>query len=543
MTLAASYGVVAAVTAVLRVVPGLLWKYRGMDAGAHLLLRRQIRRHGMRLRIEGWPLVLDKRFTYPWAFHWLLALLPESWLRRVPPLPSAICDVLHAVLVVWLAGHVVPILAPPVDPAVAGLVAGLLFGTSPALLVAGFGPRAYEVTPRPFGELLYTVMLAGALLYLIEGSPVGLGVALLASGVLLLSSKFAGQVLLFCTPAMALVARDARLLLLLPAAFLVAIGLSGGGYWWILRAQWVHLKHYRSTLQYQHPVLARRNRGRDLARAFGAVLCAPRHRARWTRLVQLAEAHTVLQFLLRNVLWCAVALLLVTGLGGTGAAASLAWRTGLLAWMLAPLVPFTLTSLRHYRFLGEAERYPEYGIAPAAILGTAVALGLPALERNLIAVAYVASVIVVEAYTIARLRWNARRQRVRELDEVISFLGTKPATAVVIPLPWHVAFQLAPDVSCSFVAAMDASAWCRDYDSIFSSYPWIRPDAARWKSDYNASLVVVDCAALQAEGTPPYDFSSLRPRFGNGAFQVFDWPVDTAALQQVPEASASGHAG
>jgi hypothetical protein len=514
-----------------------------MDAGAHLLLRRQIRRHRMRLRIEGWPLVLDQRFTYPWAFHWLLALLPESWLRRVPPLPSTICDVLHALIVVWLAAHLAPVMTLGADVATVALVAGLLFGTSPALLVAGFGPRSYEVTPRPFGELLYTVMLTGALLYLVEGSPLGLGIALLASGVLLLSSKFAAQVLLFCTPAMAIMARDARLLLLLPAAFLVAMGLSGGGYWWILRAQWVHLRHYRRTLQYQHPVLARRNRGRDLARALGAALSAPRDRAGWTRLVQLAEAHTVLQFLLRNVLWCAVLLLLVTGLGSVGSAVSPAWRMGLLAWMLAPLVPFTLTSLRHYRFLGEAERYPEYGIAPAAILGTVVALGLPQPQRELIGVAYVASVLVVEAYTVARLRWNARRQRTRELDDLVSFLGKMPATAVVIPLPWHVAFQLAPDVSCSFVAAMDASAWCRDYDSIFTSYPWIRPDAARWKSDYNASLVVVDCAALQADGTPPYDFSPLRPGFGNGAFQVFEWPADAAGRRTVPEASAPGLAG
>ncbi len=526
MTLFASCGVVVAVTMLLRLVPGLRWQYRGMDAGAHLLLRRQIRRHGMRLRIEGWPLVLDKRFTYPWAFHWLLALVPESCLRRVPPLPSAICDGLHALIVVWLASHLAPVVSPGVDAAVAGLVAGLLFGTSPALLVAGFGPRAYEVTPRPFGELLYTVMMTGALFFLIEGSALGLGVALLAGGLLLLSSKFAAQVLVFCTPVMALLARDARLLLLLPAAFLVAMGLSGGGYWWILRTQWVHLRHYRRKLQYEHPVLARRNRGRDLLRALGAAATAPRDRARWTHVVQLAEAHTFLQFLLRNVLWCGVVLLYLLSLAEHQAPPASRWGVWLLAWMLAPLVPFLVTSLRHFRFLGEAERYPEYAIVPAALLGAAGAMTLPSGPQRLVLSIYVITVLLAGAYTIARLRWNAARQQTRALDELVTYLATQPATAVAVPLPWHLAFQLAPEVPCAFVAAMDAGVWCRDYDRIFSKYPWLRTDTPGWRSDYNASLVVVDCAALRADGAPQFDFSSLRLSFDNGVFQVFEWAAD-----------------
>lgn len=524
MTQPLAFGIVAIVTASLRILPGLRWQYRGMDAGAHLLLRRQIRRHRMRLRMEGWPLVLDQRFTYPWAFHWLLALLPESWLRRVPPLPSAICDVLHAGIVVWLAGHLAPVITPGVDPATVALVAGLLFGTSPALLVAGFGPRAYDVTPRPFGELVYTAMMSGALFYLIEGSPAGLGVALLAAGVLLLSSKFAAQVLAFCTPVVALLAHDARVLLLLPAAFLVAMGLSGGGYWWILRTQWVHLRHYRQTLQYEHPMLIRRNRGRDLARAMGAALAAPQDRARWIRLIQLAESHSFLQFLLRNVLWFGVAALYLSGLLPRGSGTGGVWVGWLLAWTVAPLVPFLLTSLRDFRFLGEAERYPEYAITPAAVLAGAAVLVLSPTFRSVVIAAYLFSLVIAEAYTIARLRWNASRQEVRALDEVSAFLAAEPTTAVAVPLPWHLAFQLAPDVRCGFVAGLDASVWCDDASPIFAAYPWLRPEVSRWPGSYAASLVLVDRAALQTEAAPNYDFTALQLAFENDAFQVYRWP-------------------
>ncbi|HET7601566.1 MAG TPA: hypothetical protein VFK36_01025 [Gemmatimonadales bacterium] len=518
------YVIVGLVTVTLRLVPGMLWRYRGMDAGAHLLLRRHIRSKRMRLTIDGWPLVLDRRFTYPWVYHWLLALLPEPWLRRVPPLPSALCDVLHATIGVWLAGHLAPMIMPATPPGHVSLLAGLLFGTSPALLVAGFGPRAYEVTPRPFGELLYTATMAGALLYLVEGSAVGACVALMSGGLLLLSSKFAAQVLLFCTPVVALLARDARLLLLLPGAALVAMAVSGGGYWWILQTQWVHLRYYRRTLQYQHPALIRRNRGRDLVRAVGSALASPRERASWTRVVQLAEAHTFLQFLLRNVLWCGVVLLYVTGLVPAGTGTGAAWVMLLWAWTLAPLLPFLFSSMRDFRFLGEAERYPEYAVTPAAILGAMSLLALPPGQRSLALLGYVATLIVAETYTVARLRWNARRQRSRSLDELVAFLSQFPAGTVVVPLPWLLAYQLAPDVSCAFVAGIDAKVWCEDTDGIFALYPWLRPDVSQWARKYSASAVMVDRAALQSEAAPDYDFTALQLAFENDGFQVYRWP-------------------
>ena len=72
MTLALALPIVVLVTAALRIIPGVTWRFRGVDAGAHLLIRRQIRKHGMRLSMRDWPLLLDERHTYPWGFHWFL---------------------------------------------------------------------------------------------------------------------------------------------------------------------------------------------------------------------------------------------------------------------------------------------------------------------------------------------------------------------------------------------------------------------------------------------------------------------------------------
>jgi hypothetical protein len=264
-------------------------------------------------------------------------------------------------------------------------------------------------------------------------------------------------------------------------------------------------------------------------RALGSALLAPQDRARWIRVIQLAEAHTILQFLLRNVLWCGVVLLYATdllpGTTGTGSA----WSPWLLAWTLAPLAPFLLTSLRDFRFLGEAERYPEYAIAPAAVLGGLALQVLPVGLRSWVLVGYLVTLVLAEAYTFGRLRWNAGRQKTRALDELVAYLAAQPATTVAVPLPWHLAFQLAADVRCSFIAAIDASVWCRDYAKLFVKYPWLRSDLSHWRSSYNASLVVVDSTALRVDAPPAYDFSPLRQVFDNGAFQVFEWPGDAGS--------------
>ncbi|HEU4799730.1 MAG TPA: hypothetical protein VFS94_03805 [Gemmatimonadales bacterium] len=522
MTLALTLPIVVLVTAALRIIPGLAWRFRGMDAGAHLLIRRQIRKHGMRLSMRGWPLLLDERHTYPWGFHWFLALLPEPWLRRCPPLASAISDSLHVLVVALLAAWLAPRILPGLDPGATALVAGLLVATAPALLVVGFGPRAYEVTPRPFGEMLYAAAMASSLWYLQDGHVAAAVAAVLVGGLLLLSSKFAAQVLLFCTPIISLIMGDARLLLLLPLAMGAALVMSGGGYWWVMRAQLAHLRFYRQRLQYEHPVLSTRNRGRDLVRAAGRVLRHPADREARIALIRLAEGHTFLQFLLRNVLWCGVLALLALSVFPAWSGAVRGWQVALIAWAVAPVAPFLLSSLRDFRFLGEAERYPEYGLAPVAVLAAAGLLAVPAALRWWLVAGYVLTLVPAFAYTVSRLRWNSRRLDGDALDALTAWLRTLPAGSVILSLPWHLAFQVMLDLDHRYVAGIDAARWCRDYDRIFTRYPWLITDLDQWRREYGADVVVVDWPALEKAGIT-YPLDALQLAFQNERFRAYRW--------------------
>ena len=101
--LAESIWLFVAIAAILlvRLLPAWLWPTFTSDAGFHLLMRREIRRNRFRVPRKLEPCLFDERVSYPWLYHQLIAFLPESWLRRVPALPSAIIDGCHAALAYW----------------------------------------------------------------------------------------------------------------------------------------------------------------------------------------------------------------------------------------------------------------------------------------------------------------------------------------------------------------------------------------------------------------------------------------------------------
>ena len=514
MNLAAAAALVVLATAVLRLVPGLTWPRHAMDGGYHMLLRREIRRHGMTMPRRVAAMALDEEQTYPWWYHWLLALFPERWLIRLPPLVSTLLDSAHAIIVVVLAARLVPEAG-----ATAGLVAGLLFATAPALLVVGIGPRAYEITPRPLGELSFTIFMAAGGAFVVTRDPIWIVTATLAGVVLLMSSKFAAQVVVFCAPVVAVIAHSWVPVLFAIGTFAAALLLTRGRYWWVLSGQWKHLSIFRRRLQHEHAILRDRNRWAALAAAIGRATRAPRDREALGDLARLAEHNTVLQFLLRNLLWCGTLALLATGQFPAWQEEP-GWQRWLVGWAVAPIAPFLLSSLRRFRFLGEAERYPEYGVPAVSVLAAAGLLALGEGERTALLVVYAVSLIPVFAYSLLRQRWNAQRARGPGMGDVTTFLKTLPRGRTILPIPWFSAYVLAPVLEHRFLAGNDTRVWHRDYERIFSSYPWPVTDLTYWRSR-GAELALVDWRSLAEDDAPSYDLGGLPLLYEDVRFRVY----------------------
>jgi len=518
-----------------RLLPAWLWPTFTSDAGFHLLMRREIRENRFRVPRKLEPCLFDKQISYPWLYHQLIAFLPEAWLRRVPALPSAIIDGLHAMLAYWGASWLTVALGHPEVAVKAGILSAIVFGLNPALLAHGMGPRAYEVTPRPLGELFFSAALLSAMRAASGGSWGWWLLAALAGGLLLLSSKFAAQVWVIFLPFLALVPGFHAVLGVLPGSFLAALLLSRGRYWHVLSGQILHLRYYRRKLQYSFSAVAGLNRWQEVREAWGALRRNGFFSGEFCRAA--ARLYTMNTYLLMVVRGAVFLVLLVMSL-------SSAHREGwqlprppalwLLAWSCAWLLPFILTSTKHLRFLGEAERYAEYAICPVSIL-VATGLVLAPLSVPILAVLAVYAICLAaalgQAWTV-NARVSARVSGDR--GNLVSALRQLPPDATLLGIP---AMQVLSPVASLLPhryadITTDSPALIRMIEERFDGYPWPKPDWAMWRAagvDY-----VVTFSPDYLRGNRPslgYDRIPLALVYSNPAYRVYAYSGDWSSGQ------------
>jgi hypothetical protein len=140
------------------------------------------------------------------------------------------------------------------------------------------------------------------------------------------------------------------------------------------------------------------------------------------------------------------------------------WSGWLLAWLVAPIVPFLIASQRRFLFLGEAERYLEYAVVPAAVITSLVVLQQPVFVGALLLFVWLGAAAAAIFYQWLRVQWLERSS----LAPLVEYLETVPAVERVLPIPSvNLAFELAWRSRHDFLVAMDTLVWTRDYDRLF----------------------------------------------------------------------------
>lgn len=483
-------------------------------------------------------LALDEHQTYPVLYHYLLAAVPLAWLRRVPALPSALLDVLLATVTGAVAAEVAPLVGVNQDRA--AFLAALLVACSPALLAPGIGPRAYEITPRPLGELLFAAAAASAGMYHATSAPWWAVASAVVFALALLGSKFTAQVIVFVLPVMALSVGDLRVLAIGASAIPLALVLSGGSYWWVLKGQLAHLKLYRQRLQWDHPAIQpRRARG----------LVGPVHEA-WAaglkdgsanrRAAMAFDASPTVQFVLRQVSGSA-GVFVAFGLAlQDSRIADAAWSTWLFAWLLAPIIPFLLASRPRLLFLGEAERYLEYSVLPAAVITALVVLRSSSWLGAALLCVWLGAAAAAVVYQYLRTQRVGGRSG---LDGLVEHLATYPPGQRVLPIPSvNLAFDLAWRCDHRFLVAMDTLVWARDYDRLFVKYPWPSVDLEWWRTTHHPALAVIAKAWLEpSRGCSwQYGLGDLLKSFDNDGYAVYQFPSTTVHLDGSTQRNADG---
>jgi hypothetical protein len=322
--------------------------------------------------------------------------------------------------------------------------------------------------------------------------------------------------------------------LLLPAVALIgALVISRGRYWWIITSQVSYLRHYyKVKFHEQHDWLLRRNNYRRLWRE----LLDVRHsqasfKQRCYNALYVMEHFTLFQLIYRHYLWVVTVIVcliasIVSGYGYTFAGLH-GW---LLAWALAPLAPFFVTSLRRFLFLGEADRYIEFAVVPSSILAALLTVKLPLLCSVLFVLIYVAITTLVLYYEYNRLRRRSRSEASSpERDSLFAFLRTLPSGSLLLVIPFWLCLHLVWRFEHKFLAAMDGVVWSRDWDKLFWKYPLPSRDLAWWRSKYGMQYVVLDKGDLHQlckvhKTDFQYNFTKFTTIFENAAYTVYRSP-------------------
>lgn len=344
---------------ITRILPRLLCNdARGMDTYYHLTAARAIRENGFRIPLRLKEFALPGLYDYPPLYHCLLAMFPVSWHLRVERWSSAVIDALHGCVVFWVSLYFFVETDGLEGAASKAFWVSLVFILSPLLTSVGSGPRAYQGTPRTLGELFLTLSISSTIIHIESGSLLFFILAGFFGGCLLLTSKFAAQVVILLQAVFFIGSQDIRWMLVAALSFAMAWGLSWGHYREVARGHLEHCRYYQKAIMQRFHMLFRKNRLDAIRRLPRDIVHDPRQAA-----ITVLMDNTYLNFVFKNlhVFYLPYVLLAPAFAGGISSYL-------FLLWVIGALLGFGITSQRRFLFLGEADRYLEYAPFPGLFL-------------------------------------------------------------------------------------------------------------------------------------------------------------------------------
>ena len=505
---------IAALAFALRAAPRLIRRHAiSSDGYFHLLMARAIRQEKHRIPPVIPRALASHRFTYPFLYHWLLSFVPERSIPVAERYSSAFVDALLVLgsyeLSRRIAGQCMGVLQADEIAAWTALA----LAVSPALLRVSGGPRAYNGSPRPLGQLMFLAFMGGQILYDLEAEPIWLILSTLAIVPLSISSKFANQVVVITSIMLAVAGKFA----ILPSAlagYVLAGAVTRGAAWRVLRGQLGHSLFYRKHVQREY--LA----GRSLVHYVRSFLrsCYISLRRPWQLILWFfRESHPV------HLIVSAFPhlLLLAYVLYWSGTQSPIGnddIASALLPWCLAALASTAIITLPWFLFLGEAERYLEYTLFPQMLLFVLVVFGTGRMQLLQGFVVYSLAayvfffVIYVKGFTYWQSVWERFLPLVRKFDREgarLYSLGT---------LFWPLLYGTEQaQVLCLGVDNDERLLSHREWLSIAGNYPYPGTPIEELVKTYK-----VDYIASSRQAVQEYEECLGDSAFSDGRFHLVD---------------------
>jgi hypothetical protein len=320
----------------------------GFDTYFYLLSARAV--HRQKIGISGslaLPLIPPQSLAVPYLCQWVFGLLPPEFLTRHHSKIGVVADSAFAVLIYYLTSK-------------AGYESGialkvfLLYLFTPAMFSrVAIGPRVHNFTPRLFSEITGNLFYIVIFLSLPIEASWRIAIAAVLAAIIILTSKFGLQVMLFMVPLAVAFSGDVSGLFALVLGFVLAFAATQGRFLGSMNEQLKHLTRYAIRNFRKEMPISNRNSLGKLKEYLGAEKAINSRLAKvlyyflsvnsYTGvLLKFSTVPIVLMFLTRDAFGPHTA----NGIGGLMAAP-----------IYASAVCFFLVNLPPLLFLGEAERY------------------------------------------------------------------------------------------------------------------------------------------------------------------------------------------
>lgn len=169
------------------------------DHNFHINLIKSIRKNGHRFLKYNPNIIWSKNFAYPQFYHWLLSFIPSSVIQKYYIFFGGILNFLQLVTFLLFAVTIYPTISLNISLEKFILISGLIFLFTP-FNYAIWNAKNAGISARGFGLLLGQIYLYLISWYYIFDNVVFLLAAFLVAFIILLSSQFAMQFVLFSAP-------------------------------------------------------------------------------------------------------------------------------------------------------------------------------------------------------------------------------------------------------------------------------------------------------------------------------------------------------
>lgn len=492
------------------------------DTYYQMLCAGSIREHHFRIPKAVRGFCFPSPFDYPPLFPFILALFGEKARERIERYISSGIDIILVLSAYFFSKHLFGILIPASsqDVSLLAFSASILYALSPALLFFGYGPRAYQATPRTLSEVLFFLLAISEFNYFFSGNKVFILLAVILCALLLLSSKFGAQALLFFSLIMSVFMRSFYFLLVPLLGFGLAVIVTRGYYIDVLKGQIGHLILFKKITSKVYPFIQKKNRLGDLLSLPRDLLCE-RKKAFGTVFFN----NSFIIALTRNPQLILLALWLLGG--GRGIILAQQKTYFMFIWILSTLIAFVLTSLRPFLFLGEAERYITYSLIPQYVF-----LGLFIYQSKLSAQVYsgliIYSVALYCAYVFLFVKWHTvDKETAVAKNEAFEFLNKATQRLRILPISedtYELAYRSGQDILYPSGNYRIDYVPADEFKKIYEVFDSPNTDIDYILNKYGLNAIFVSerqINYLKRNFNIEYDFSKYKKVFQNGKFRVY----------------------